>query len=76
MSFLRGQYIFRLLYPGLRHVDLSGVSIHTKSAHRNSEAEDYEPYTAERLDDIPEGFKLLSKPFNLHSYDFSSKEVR
>lgn len=71
------------MYKGVRYLDLSGVTILSKVGLSAEEADSesfdldgMEPYTTERLKDLPDGYKLLSSVIKVCDLDFNNLEVR
>ncbi len=73
-----------MLYPGLKHLDLSEVEVTCQtggpggSLHVNDEEEEeesWEPYTSERLADLPRGYRVLSDIVPTFQIDFNNPQV-
>ena len=72
----------RFVYPGFQHIFLHGIRLECTEGRSMADLssskvslDEYEPYTSEYLQTLPGGYRLLTKPQQFFSIDFSDRKV-
>ena len=79
MSLFFSLNAFSVLYPGLRHVDLSEVDLTCRTSmpsdFHGEEGIEWEPYTTEKMTRLSGGYKLLTDVTEALEIDFNNPKV-
>ena len=68
---IRLRVVIRFIYPGVQYLDFDTVVLECSTGGPANE-----PYSSDRIDRLPGGCKILSKPVRVATFNFNSIEVR